>query len=113
MLYSLRDLNGDGVEELIDYRYLRILTIRDGQCAVYFDTQDAPGVVGSLYFCQDGTVLIKGFFRSGGLLVFHPGEQTLEFDRRDSGSEWLAFGSGTGPPGGAACSGASKQAVHF
>ena len=81
MLYSLRDLNGDGVEELIDYRYLRILTIRDGQCTVYFDAQDAPGVVGSLYFCQDGTVLIKGFFGQEAYWFFTPGEQTLEFDR--------------------------------
>ena len=81
MLYSLRDLNGDGVEELIDYRYLRILTVRDGQCTVYFDAQDAPGVVGSLYFCQDGTVLIKGFFGQEAYWFFTPGEQTLEFDR--------------------------------
>ena len=81
MLYSLRDLNGDGVEELIDYQYLRILTIRDGQCSVYFDAQNAPGVVGSLYFCQDGTILVKGFFGQEAYWIFKPGEQTLEFQQ--------------------------------
>ena len=80
MLYSLRDLNGDGVEELIDYLYGRILTIRDGQCAVYFDLQDAPGVTGGLNFCQDGMVFFKDFWGESRW-YFTPGAETLEFQQ--------------------------------
>lgn len=80
MLYSLRDLNGDGVEELIDCQYSRILTVREGQCAVYFDLRDVPGISGSLYFCQDGTVLIKEIF-GDSRWYFRAGAETLEFQQ--------------------------------
>ena len=78
MLYSLLDLNGDGVEELIDYQALQILTLKDGQCTAYFDPlRDAPGVSGLFYFCQDGTVLIRGIF-DDSYWYYRPGANGLE-----------------------------------
>ena len=78
MLYSLLDLNGDGVEELIDYQALQIFTLKDGQCVAYFDPlRDAPGVSGLFYFCQDGTVLIRGIF-DDSYWYYRPGADGLE-----------------------------------
>ena len=81
MLYSLLDLNGDGIEELIDYQAMQILTLKDGECAAYFDPlRDAPGVNGLFYFCQDGTVLIRGIFEDS-YWYYRPGADGLEFIR--------------------------------
>lgn len=77
--YSLLDLNGDGIEELVDYQALQILTLKDGQCAAYFDAlRDAPGVYGLFYFCQDGTVLIKSTM-DGSCYYYRPESDGLEF----------------------------------
>lgn len=77
--YSLLDLNGDGIEELVDYQALQILTLKDGQCTAYFNPlRDAPGVNGLFYFCQDGTVLIRGIF-DNSYWYYRPGADGLEF----------------------------------
>lgn len=79
--YSLLDLNGDGIEELVDYQALQILTLRDGKCTAYFDAlRDAPGVYGLFYFCQDGTVLIKSTM-DGSCYYYRPEADGLEFIR--------------------------------
>lgn len=79
MIYSLLDLNGDGIEELIDYRAQRILTMKDGVCTVYFDAlEDAPGTIGSLLFCRDGTVLLKSSF-DGSCWYFRPEADGMKF----------------------------------
>ena len=81
LMYSLYDLNGDGVEELIDYRNLKILTCRDGQCEPYFSSEECPSLLGTLRVCENGVVRITdmGWGEYDSFYFFRPEREHMVF----------------------------------